>query len=119
MVKKILSGILSLVVAQVAFAQSIDQIINATEVERIEKTLSSNEMRGRKAGTPDIDRAADFIAAEFKKAGIQPIKGDSYFQAFEMLSGKPVSTKAEINGNALAETNVAVLTPNTDLSANQ
>jgi hypothetical protein len=119
MVKKILSGILSLVVAQVAFAQSIDQIINATEVERIEKTLSSNEMRGRKAGTPDIDRAADFIAAEFKKAGIQPIKGDSYFQAFDMLSGKPVSTKTEINGNALAETSVAVLTPNTDLSANQ
>ena len=48
-----------------AAAQDIDKIINATEVERIEKTLSSDDMQGRKTFTPGIDKAADFIANEF------------------------------------------------------
>ena len=52
-------------------AQDINNIINAKEVERIEGKLASDEMRGRKAFTPDIDKAADFIAAEFKAAGLQ------------------------------------------------
>ena len=51
------------------FGQSVDAIINAKEVDRIERTLSSDEMRGRRAFTPDADKAADFIADEFKKAG--------------------------------------------------
>ena len=50
---------------------NIDDVINLKEVERIEKTLSSDEMRGRKIFSHDIDRAADFIANEFKKIGLQ------------------------------------------------
>jgi Predicted aminopeptidases len=50
---------------------NIDDIINLKEVERIEKTLSSDDMRGRKIFSQDIDRAADFIANEFKKIGLE------------------------------------------------
>ncbi|HQV54669.1 MAG TPA: hypothetical protein PLX17_04095, partial [Chitinophagaceae bacterium] len=50
---------------------SINDIINAKEVERIERVLASDEMRGRKTFSPEIDIAADFIAAEFKAAGLQ------------------------------------------------
>ena len=50
------------------FAQNIDAIINAKEAERIEKTLASDDMRGRKVFTPDIDKAADFIAGEFSSS---------------------------------------------------
>lgn len=64
------------------FAQSIDKIIKPKEVKRIEKKLSSDEMRGRALFTPGIDRAADFIASEFKKAGIKPWNDSSYFQTF-------------------------------------
>jgi Zn-dependent M28 family amino/carboxypeptidase len=56
----------------------IDDIINVKEVERIEKTLSSDDMRGRKIFTPDIDKAAGFIANEFKETGLaslQPATG--------------------------------------------
>ena len=74
--------ILLLLVNQTAFCQSIDKIINATEVERIERTLSSDAMRGRKVFSPDIDKAAEFIADEFKKAGLQPVTGNSYLQDF-------------------------------------
>ena len=48
---------------------SIDKIINASEIERIETVLSSDDMQGRKTFSPGIDKAADFIAEEFKKAG--------------------------------------------------
>ena len=49
-----------------SFSQDIDKLINATEVGRIEKILSADDMQGRKTFTPSIDRAADFIAAEFE-----------------------------------------------------
>ena len=69
-------------------AQDIDKIINATEVERIEKILSSDDMQGRRTFTTGIDKAAVFISEEFKKAGLQPVKGDSYFQEFMMVGPK-------------------------------
>ena len=52
----------------VACAQKEDDIINAKEVQRIESVLAADDMRGRRAGSPDIDRAANCIADEFKKA---------------------------------------------------
>ena len=68
------------------FAQNIDKIINPTEVERIEKILSSDDMQGRRTFSPGIDKAALFIADEFKKAGLQPINGKSYLQEFSMIT---------------------------------
>ena len=45
------------------------EVFNVKEVTRIENFLASDEMRGRKAGSLEIDKAAAFIADEFKKAG--------------------------------------------------
>jgi hypothetical protein len=76
---------------------NIDDVINLKEVERIEKTLSSDDMRGRKIFSQDIDRAADFIANEFKKTGLenlQPGTGETgndtsnYHQKFNIGSGQ-------------------------------
>jgi hypothetical protein len=94
----------------VACAQKNDDIINAKEVQRIETVLASDEMRGRRAGTPDIDRAADFIAEEFKKAGLQPLKGNSFLQGFSMMRPRLVSLKAEIDGKEINIKNVIVNT---------
>jgi hypothetical protein len=75
---------------------NFDDTINLKEVERIEKTLSSDDMRGRKIFSQDIDRAADFIASEFKKTGLenlQPGTGhpgndtSNYHQKFTIGSG--------------------------------
>jgi hypothetical protein len=111
--------ILLLLVKQTAFCQSIDKIINAKEVERIEKTLSSDAMRGRKVFSPEIDRAAEFIAAEFKKAGLQPVTGNSYLQEFSMMRNTPVSAGGIMNGRTLDEKNMAALTAKEELSINQ
>lgn len=65
-----------------ASAQSINKIINRKEVKRIESVLSADDMEGRGLNTPGIDRAAAFIAEEFKKAGLRPADNNSYFQEF-------------------------------------
>jgi hypothetical protein len=119
MVKRFSYFILLLLVKQTTFSQSIDKIINAKEVERIEKTLSSDNMRGRRTFSPEIDKAADFIASEFKKAGLQPGSGNSFLQEFANLKTTPVSFSGTMNGKTLDGKNVAVLTGKEELSVNQ
>ena len=119
MVKRFCYFILLLLVKQTAFSQSIDKIINASAVERIEKTLSADALRGRKVFSPEIDKAADFIAAEFKKAGLQPVAGNSYLQEFAMLRNNMVSATAKVNGRTVDEKNIAALTAKEELSIDQ
>src|SRR6478672_3472151 len=75
---------------------NIDDVINLKEVERIEKTLSSDDMRGRKIFTRDIDRATDFIVNEFRKIGLENLQPETghasndtsnYRQKFTIGSG--------------------------------
>jgi len=101
------------------FAQDIDKIINATEVERIERILSSDDMQGRRTFTPGIDKAALFIAEEFKKAGLQPVNGSSYLQEFTMYRTKFISASGELNGVAVDSRNVVGLTTQPNISINE
>ncbi|HSU68188.1 MAG TPA: M28 family peptidase [Tepidisphaeraceae bacterium] len=49
--------------------------------------LASDELEGRLIGTPGIEKAADFIAANFSKLGLQTVPGlDGYFQPFKMTT---------------------------------
>ncbi len=61
----------SLLLSLSSFAQKIEDLITEKEVARIEKILSSDEMEGRRTFTKGIDKAAAFIADEFKKTGLQ------------------------------------------------
>jgi len=93
------------------FGQNADAIINAKEVDRVERTLSSDDMRGRRAFTPDIDKAADFIAGEFKKAGLQTMDGNNgYKQEFAMIRPKFISAAGNFDGEALDTKDIIVVT---------
>ncbi len=94
------------------FAQTkIDDIINAKEAERIEKTLSSDDMRGRRVFTPDIDKAADFIADEFKKIGLQTFNDSKTFkQQFAIIRPKFISASASFDGNVIDQKDLIVIT---------
>ena len=93
------------------FGQNADAIINAKEAERIERVLSSDDMRGRKTFSPEIDKAADFIADEFKKAGLQTFNGaNGYRQDFAMVSPKFVSGSATFDNDQVDFKNVVVIT---------
>ena len=62
------------------FAQQKQNTVDDKEVERIIRTLSSDEMQGRKILTPGIDKAATFIEAEFSKIGLKPLEGEKAFR---------------------------------------
>src|SRR2546423_12310894 len=82
----------------ISFGQDIDKIINRTEVERIEKILSSDEMQGRRIFTPGINKAADFIANEFKVAALQTWNGGkTYKQEFAVVRPKFISASGSFN----------------------
>lgn len=49
--------------------------------------LASPELKGRKPGTEGIEKAAQHIAKQFEKIGLEKING-SYFQSFDVVSGK-------------------------------
>jgi len=98
----------------------MDAIINVKEAERIERTLASDEMRGRKTFSPEIDRAADFIAGEFKAAGLQTWNNSSsYRQGFVMVRPKFVSAVATFDGAAVDQKNIMVITSQPKLTINQ
>lgn len=66
--------------------------------------LSSDELKGRRAGDPGEILAADFIASKFKEIGLTP-KGDNstYFQHFTINDGKEISkdNQLKLNGKIL------------------
>src|SRR5580700_6146135 len=54
--------------------------------------IASDELAGRDTPSPGLDLAADYIAAEFKKAGLEPGVGESYFQDASMLVDSGMAT---------------------------
>lgn len=50
------------------------------------KFLASPELKGRGTGTPELEKAAGFIAARFRSFGLQPPPGQSYLQAFNVTT---------------------------------
>jgi hypothetical protein len=51
------------------------------------KYLASDELQGRGNGGEGLERAAEYIAGEFKTAGLQPGGGDDWFQPFGLVAG--------------------------------
>ena len=52
------------------------------------KFLASDDLQGRGNGTEELERAADYIAAQFKAAGLRPGGQDGgWFQPFGLTAG--------------------------------
>jgi hypothetical protein len=107
-----------LIVSFSSIAQT-DGAFNVKEAERIENFLASNEMRGRKTGSPEIDKAAAFIADEFKKAGLQPLQSSSYLQEFTMLRPKLKELKFKADGADVDMKNIIVVTSKPELEVDE
>jgi len=117
MKKYLLSFLLLINTFFFSFGQDIDKIINAGEVERIENVLASDSMQGRKTFTPSIDKAADFISAEFKKSGLKYFDGlQTYRQPFTMLRSEVISASGKINDSSIARENIVAITTNEELT---
>jgi hypothetical protein len=59
--------------------------IHASSLRDDLKFIASDELEGRDSPSPGLDRAADYIADQFRRAGLEPGVGDSYFQNASMI----------------------------------
>ena len=100
-------------------AQKADAAFNIKEAERIENFLASDEMRGRRTGSPEIDKAAAFIADEFKKAGLQPWQGTNYLQEFTMIRPRLKELKYKAEGGDVDTKNIIVITSKPELEVSE
>ena len=62
--------------------------ISAARIEQHVRFLASPELKGRLTGTPECERAAQYVADAFKACGLQPA-GDqgTYFQTYPFVAG--------------------------------
>lgn len=119
MKRSMLTGLL-LAAASFLWAQKADEVFNAKEAERIISFLASDEMRGRRVFSPEIDKAADFIAAEFRSAGLQTWNNSaSYRQEFVIVRPKFVSVTGTLDGIAADPKNIIVITCQPQLKIDQ
>ena len=119
MKKKLALGILILT-ATFAFAQNENKIISAKEVLRIETYLAADELKGRRPGTPEMEKAADFIAGEFKKSGLKNFDGlTDYKQNFTYVRNRFLNANATIDGDKIDEANIMAITTDSIIKINE
>lgn len=100
-----------------ACSPTIEDIISMDEVERIERTLSADDMEGRRIFTPGLEKAADFIASEFEKNDLPYLEGNnSYFQNFQLLKTVPAEIEGMLDQQALNTQNVVANTTQEELN---
>jgi Zn-dependent M28 family amino/carboxypeptidase len=83
--KRALAPILLCCASWVAFAAdpAIDPGLYLDDV----KFLASPELRGRGTGSPELEKAAAFLAGKFQEFGLKPADGKSFYQAFSVVVG--------------------------------
>ncbi|WP_300599560.1 M28 family peptidase [Niabella sp.] len=92
---------------------------NTATVEKTIRFLASDEMKGRAVYTPEIDKAASFIAASFNKSGLQPLQGSSFLQPFTAYSAAFRGLTAIINQKEVSKNNVIVVTGEPELEVTE
>lgn len=55
--------------------------------------LASPELRGRATGSPELEKAAEYLAGQYKSFGLKPADGKSFEQAFPVVLGAHLGTK--------------------------
>ena len=77
-------------------ATAVSDLSSSRYFEHV-KYLSSDEMKGRGDGSPELDKAADYIAAQFKASGLRPMgDNNTYFQKFELTTGAQPGPRNEL-----------------------
>jgi hypothetical protein len=65
--------------------QSILDAISADSLRGHLSFIASDALEGRETPSRGLDVAAEYIAAQFRRAGLDPAAGDGYFQTAKLL----------------------------------
>ncbi len=118
--KKTIISISLILISILSLAQDENKLITTKEVLRVETFLAADDLRGRKPGTPEIDKAADFIANEFKKAGLKNLDGLKDFkQSFTNIRSKFLNATAIIDADKIDENNIIGITTDSIIKINE
>jgi Zn-dependent M28 family amino/carboxypeptidase len=113
----LLSGLLS--IYSFLHAQTLP-VIAESEVSRIERILSADEMQGRQVFTAGIEKAAAFITKEFKEAGLKPLPGSKdYNQTFVMMEPESSDASITFNGITIDKRNLTAFSAESSLTITQ
>jgi hypothetical protein len=111
--KELIYSLLFIAIVKTTSAQEPAHIITRDYVDKVLKTLSSDEMAGRGISTPGIEKASVFIESQFKNIGLKPLEGaKGYEQGFYVYQVKPGQTAIQINGKSIDPSNVITLVNN-------
>lgn len=89
--------------------QSAQQRVDTNEVMRVLHSLAADDMQGRAAFTPGAERAADFIAVEFAKIGLEPFTDEPNFrQTFEVVRIQPATWEVALDGVEIPKDHIIV-----------
>jgi hypothetical protein len=84
----------TLAAAALAFAQTPVPRIAANDLKADVSFLASDELEGRATPSKGLDIAAEFIASQFRRAGLGPAGDDGYFQTAPLPGQlKPVTAR--------------------------
>lgn len=91
-----------MMIATVGYAQKQPKKL-VSALEKHTYFLASDALQGRRAGDPGEEKAAAYIAEQFKKNGLLPKGTADYFQPFTINDGRKIdpSTNLSINGSTL------------------
>ena len=74
---------------QAPAAQRIAAHVRPNDLKADVSFLASDALQGRATPSPGLDLAAEYIAAQFRRAGLEPVGDDGYFQNASYQSVKP------------------------------
>ncbi|MGA2883188.1 MAG: M28 family peptidase [Bryobacteraceae bacterium] len=84
-------------------ASEVQHVLDGIQAVSLRTDLSyiaSDQLEGRDTPSRGLDLAADYIAAQFRRAGLEPGSGDSYFQDASMLVEEANFSKFELKLSA-------------------
>src|SRR5271165_3649791 len=61
------------------------------------KFLASENMRGRATGSPELEKAAEFLREQFRALRLKPIEHDSYYQDFEVTTSAKLGPDNQVS----------------------
>src|SRR5437762_11421088 len=67
-------------------ARQIASHLTANSLKADVSFLASDALQGRATPSPGLDIAAEYIAAQFRRAGLEPAGDDGYFQSAALQS---------------------------------
>src|SRR3954453_760830 len=84
--------------AQAPIAQQIATQLTANDLKADVSFLASDLLEGRGTPSRGLDIAAEYIAAQFRRAGLEPIGDEGYFQTatWKSLAPDPGSFSCEV-----------------------